>query len=236
MTFARLVCVPLLLAAACSSSAPPRATTPSQPAAPPAAPAPATTPSLAEVEAALLGAEAWRADVTVRAVGRFTADLTATVTATRDQRVRFEARGKLDGKPVDLVWTTDGTRTSTGTPAPAHTTEAVALGLLRMGALHNVAALAWGSPAPDHADGGAATWIVTSEERELAPGTLGFRLEVDGEHAADAIVEVARGAAGPVLTKRTINVRFDTEEMTVEESYRFDLAHRPAPGDFVSAN
>ncbi len=201
------------------------------PAVAPAAPAaPATTPSLVDVEAALRAAPAWRADVEITATGAISASIAATVLVAPGGKVRIEATGALMTHPVDLTWVADGTRTSTAPTVPAALTEATAIGIVRMGLLHNLARLSAGA-APDHAEGGAATWVVARDAAPLPGGELGYRLVVDGKDSADVVVAI--DPAGPVLTRRRITVHFDEGDMVVEERYRFDLAPTLAADAFV---
>ncbi|HUQ01169.1 MAG TPA: hypothetical protein VM261_01680 [Kofleriaceae bacterium] len=201
---------------------------------PPLAPEPASRPAdLASLERTLLDAQAWQADVRVRATGRFTVDLTVTVLATNDNRARIDALGTFDGKPVQVRWVSDGTRTSSGGATEPHTTEAIVVGMTRMGVLHNVAMLIMGGPGPDHAAGGAGDWVVATGEKTSAAGELEFGLSVDGKPSGDVVVGTAPTPQGPVMTKRRITVHFDEGDMFVDEDYTFDLAVELPSDSFV---
>ncbi len=67
-------------------------------------------------------------------------------------------------------------------PAPA-TGDAVTVGLMRMGLLHNAAMLVAGQ-IPDHADGTVRDWVQTKEHRFI---------EVDGEQVVQFELVVAGG-------------------------------------------
>ena len=219
----------VLVVTACGGSSAPG------PTAPVAAPPP---PTLADVERALLDAPAWRVHATMIATGSLTATVDATILAARGGRVRFDARGEMMDKPLTLAWVSDGARTSAGEPTAPETTEATAIGLVRMGALHNVAAMAvFGARAPDHAAGGAADWLVVKDEQARPGGEIGYTLAIEGEDAADVVVTVdATGRAGPVLTRRHIVVHFPQGDMTVEEQYQVELgAELPADRFVVGA-
>ena len=186
----------------------------------------------AEAEAALLASPAWRVDATIRATGQFTADLEATAIVAAGNRARLRARGTFQGRPAAIDWASDGTTVSGGGATPPATGEAIAIGLARMGLLHNLVR-AMNGAGPDRAEGGAAAWVEVVAPRPLATDRVGFGLRVDGEDAAD--VELTLAAPGPVMTARRITVRFPGGAMTVEETYRFTLAYAPAADDFAAA-
>jgi hypothetical protein len=213
-----------LLAAACGG----------RPATGPAAPtAPAAAPTLADVEAALLAAPAWRAHVTITASGALTAHLDATVLAAAGGRVHVTAEGELMGAPGKVNWTSDGTRTSAGAPTPPAVNEAIVIGLVRMGLLHNLARLATGG-LPDHAEGGVGAWVTAVDPQPRPGGEIAYRLAVDGKEAADVVVTVdPTGPHGPVLTHRRITVHFDQGDMVVDETYRFELGVELPSDSFV---
>jgi hypothetical protein len=219
------------LLAACGGGPCPATVPAAQPAVP--APAPAAAPNLDAVDAALLDAQVWRAEVRIAATGRFTADVSARVLATRDNRARIDATGSFDGAPVELHWVSDGARTSTGVDAPSHVTEAIAIGMTRMGLLHNIAMLHGGAPFPDHAEGGVRDWVVAVDPRASGASSLAFGLEVAGHAAGEVTLELATTPHGPVMTRRAIAVHFDEGDMAVEETYRFDLAVELASDSFV---
>ncbi len=181
------------------------------------------TVSLDDLEQALLEAQAWQVEARITANGAIAVDLTASVLATRDNRVRLHARGTFMGEPQDLRWVSDGMRTSDGAAAPPHATEAIVIGMTRMGVLHNVARLV-GKAAPDHADGGARDWVVATDQRSTAPGELAFGVTVAGQPSGYARVWATPSPQGPVMTRRTITVHFEAGDMVVEETYAFDLA------------
>lgn len=204
------------------------------PVTPPAPLAGESAPTLADLERALLGAQAWQADVRVSASGRFMVDTTVSVLATSDNRARIDALGTFNGQPAQVHWVSDGTRTSTGAASPPHVTEAIVVGMTRMGVLHNVAhLLLGGGDAPDHAEGGAREWVVPTDERTTPAGELAFGLTVSGAPSGEVVVATAPTPQGPVMTKRTITVHFDEGDMTVEESYTFDLAVELPSDSFV---
>lgn len=196
---------------------------------PPAAPSPPLTRAAAE--AALLASPAWRAEVDIRAEGEYPAELTAAVEVATGNRVRIDARGTFMGAPVELSWVSDGARTSTGAATPPATAEAIAIGVARMGLLHNLARLIAGAPDPDHAAGGAAEWVVVTDEQAADAGVTRYGLTVAGVPSAEVEVEVT--GSEPRFARRRIVVHFDGGEMTVVENYRFTLEHRPAADTFA---
>jgi hypothetical protein len=188
-------------------------------------PAPAAiSPTLADVEAALLAAPSWRAEVTISARGAITALIKATVTGGQDGRFAITAHGRFMDQPLQISWAT-----SQFPPSPA-LADAIVLGLVRMGLLHNVARLSRGGE-PDRAGGGARDWLRVKDLRALPKGELGYRLLVDGEDAAEVVVGIEQGKRGPVLTHRRITVHFEKGDMIVNERYRFKIeaAEPPEP-------
>ena len=69
------------------------------------------------------------------------------------------------------------------------------------------------------------------QSRPRADGQVGFGLEVDGQAVADVTVGLV--APGPTLTTRRITVHFDGGDMTVDETYRFQLDYELPSDQFV---
>lgn len=150
----------------------------------------------------------------------------------------LRANGSFDGKPVELSLTADGQRLKgkggTGqldVQQPAALEEAVVIGLLRMGILHNLAVL-MGARPPDHADGGVGEWVVaedvvagasvgptepTEAARRESPSAMSFGIVVAGRRAGDATLWWDPASKLPL--ERHQVVRFPGGEMRVRETY-----------------
>jgi len=171
-------------------------------------------------------------DFEVESEGAIVSDFTGTLRFERD-RTLLVATGTFAGNAVDLrLEAADGRMTGhTGggvldAEEPVALREGLALGLVRMGLLHNLAVLSGGG-LPDGTDGGARDWIVAhdvSRRIDHGPGTgrrnaLEFELEVAGQRRADVTLFLDLLTATPVERHQT--VRFDTGTMSVVERYSF---------------
>jgi len=146
-------------------------------------------------------------------------------------RLEVAADGRFGGEPASPHMRQHGGQLSGGNgerrfemPAPAATGEALLVGWMRMGILHNLARLTAGQP-PDHAEGGAAGWVTLHDSRWGKPGVrdglavrpLHFSIRVDGEDSGEATLWVGEDGL-PVEREQT--VRFPGGEMRVVERYR----------------
>jgi hypothetical protein len=139
----------------------------------------------------------------------------------------LEATGQFAGEPVNVALTADanslllrgGTTDSSLQARPAALGDALLIGFVRMGILHNVARLTRAN-APDHGEGGVRTWV-TLEPLGQREDTLEFDLTVAGQPAGTATLSLdTRGL--PV--RREQRVAFPEGEMRVTERYlRIDV-------------
>ena len=181
-----------------------------------------------------------KADIT--ASGAVAADVDVTVTMMRGNRLRFAVTGTFADKPLALCYVSNGEQIrngdASGAPTPAELNEAVVIGWVRMGLLHNVAMLS-GGRGPDRADGGVAEWVRTSGERWAPPRVspaaneqiVEFDLEVSGQPVGR--VSLNTDATTGLPNGRVQVVRFPEGEMRVSESYRFARDAAPTEADFV---
>lgn len=177
-----------------------------------------------QLEARLLAAETVNIVFHVTAEGAVTADLRGNLTMSRGGEIALSADGEFAGEPVALRLTAEGERYTYGNATqrtlavrPAALEDALAIGFMRMGVLHNLAQLAEGAP-PDHAAGGIGEWVVVDEftaVRLPQPG-LSFAITVAGEPAGTAVFNL--DANGLPLERRQM-VQFPTGEMYVVEQY-----------------
>jgi len=148
-----------------------------------------------------------------------------------ENRLEVAAEGRFGGEPASPVLRQHESTLNGGNgerrfevPAPAATREALLVGWVRMGILHNLARLTAGQP-PDHAEGGAAGWVTLHESRWGEPGVrdgipvrpLHFTIRVDGEDSGEATLWFGEDGL-PV--ERAQTVRFPGGEMQVVERYR----------------
>lgn len=226
---------PLALACACSAPPPP---------APAAAPAPDyEVVPISTAEEAAAGAEAAFAALEERLLsapvamrfhitseGAFASELAGTLRMEGDV-ARLEARGTFgaDSARLHLAADADSVRGGNGErifagPTPPALREALALGLTRMGLLHNLARLVAASP-PDHAEGGAGEWVGTEGHAWVEGGEAGemrFGIVVDGTDVAEATLRLDPATGLPAV--RTQTVRFPGGEMRVVERYEWEAA------------
>lgn len=164
----------------------------------------------------------------IRSEGAFAAELTGELQLTREGGASIDARGTFGADPVQLsLRAADGRMTggnagrSFDQPAPPALREALVVGMLRMGILHNLARLVGGAP-PDRADGGVRTWLEVRDVAWLPRDTtaarrgMSYDLFVAGEPAGAGVLWVD-GRGRPVA--RQLTVRFPQGEMRVHEEY-----------------
>ena len=164
----------------------------------------------------------------VTSSGAFAADLQGELELQDDNVLSLKAAGTFGEQDVELRLDSDGTSMTGGNgvqnfdeETPAALRESVALGLTRMGILHNLARLTAGS-VPDHAAEGVGDWLVASEIRTgdstaSSPEHIVFDILVTGIKTASAELEV--DASNGLPSRRLQTVRFPGGEMNVVEEY-----------------
>jgi hypothetical protein len=180
-------------------------------------------------------------------VMRFDVEATGLVQArligelrTQEQTLRLAARGSFGGNPVELSLRADGHRlqASNGTAKldvtqPVALRQAVMLGMIRMGILHNLALLV-SVRAPEHAEGGIDDWVrvqdvvagasvgadaPSSAARQPNLEAMSFAILVADQPAGEATLWW--GVAQKLPVERHQIVRFPEGEMYVRETYSF---------------
>lgn len=194
---------------------------------------------LAFCEAALQRARGVSATFDIVAKGAWAATLSGTLELVDRNALALSAEGTFGGEPVRVELdsrsgsvsrsTTKGASMSGNLdpPAPA-LTEAVALGLVRMGLLHNLAKLA-ADQGVDRAQGGAGDWVKAVDVKPGVADTSGgqachrvdFGIEVAGQPSGQASVCLSDATSLPLHRRQT--VRFESGEMTVEETFRWTV-------------
>ena len=176
------------------------------------------------LEDRLLQAETIQMDFHVTAEGAVEADLRGELKISSTNGVRLTGAGQFAGQMVDLVLQTEGEEYMFGNradgtvaPVPDHLTEALVIGLTRMGILHNLARLTGAAP-PDHADGGVRECVEVNSVTVVPDrsGSTSFDLTVSGEPSGSALLEID-SSGRPVVRRQT--VRFAAGEMRVVERY-----------------
>jgi hypothetical protein len=168
----------------------------------------------------------------VIAEGAFEAQIVGGVQSTRHGTVALEAEGTFGPEPVTLSLSVQNGRMTGGNahgrfdePVPPELHEALAIGLSRMGILHNLARLVGGVP-PDRASGGVRDWVEArqvawvTEKVETGERGITFEIWVDGEPAGEATLWLNGDGQ---LAGRTQIVRFPGGEMVVRERYSLNL-------------
>jgi hypothetical protein len=225
------------LAAACTARA-----APDIGAAAPDIGAAATEPSAAGMSAAalfagveerLLSATSISGRFTATADGAFSASLQGTLEMTRGGMAAIGATGTFGEDDVALFLRSDGVIVEGGSAdrrfrddTPAGLTEAVLLGVTRMGILHNLARLTAGA-IPDHAGGGVREWVEVRDvefapdarPEGLRPGlvALRFAIHVAGQRAAEATLWADPDLRLPVRREQVVT--FPGGRMVVTEAY-----------------
>lgn len=194
--------------------------------------------ALSSVEERLIEAPMSRIDFTIRSEGAVAVDLAGSLVLGDSGKARLTGVGRFGEDDVDLLMVSDGQRMrvtngvdTLEAATPAALREALVLGLTRMGVLHNLARLVSATP-PDHAEGGAGSWVKAVEPRREERGNLAFDIEVDGAVRGSAILFLAPGTELPGERRQT--VQFPEGEMSVTELYgAVSVGGGAEPNDFV---
>jgi hypothetical protein len=184
--------------------------------------------ALSQVEADLMTGQGRVIDFQVVSAGAFSARLEGQVILTSGDDLSIEASGTFGPDSVSpwargtggrMMW--GNAETTAEDELPPALREAIIIGLVRMGVLHNLARLVSGAP-PDRTDGTArslvdaedVTWVPAAAE-DGARG-ISFGILVSGARTADATVWLD---ADGRLVGRDQMVRFPGGEMRVVERY-----------------
>ena len=161
--------------------------------------------------------------------GAIAAELSGSLVLEAGNKATLRYTGTFAGERVDLHLVSDGLRMRGGNgvqrfdePTPHALNEALVIGLMRMGTLHNLAMLTGGAP-PDRASGGVTDWVqaVDAEfvvDEHVGTRAVDFRIVVAGEPAGEVTMDF--DAAGRVPTRRRQTGQFPEGPMHVTESYK----------------
>ncbi|MEW5741033.1 MAG: hypothetical protein AB1938_19080 [Myxococcota bacterium] len=194
---------------------------------------------LAFAEAALTSARNVSATFEVEAQGSTKASLTGTLQLVGENALSLVAEGSFAGEPVRVELdsrsgdinrsTTKGADVSGHRDPPAAAlTQAVCLGLTRMGVLHNVARLVM-DQGVDRAQGGVEAWVKAVDVKEGGPDTasgeschrVDFAIEVAGQRAGEASLCLSDATALPLHRRQTVH--FEAGDMTVVENFHWTV-------------
>lgn len=173
------------------------------------------------LESSLLGATTLSLDFQVVATGAISVSIEGSLRRTAAGEIALNASGEFAGQDVDLVALQRGQSFEYGSraapttiAAPAALWEALVIGFTRMGILHNVANLSAGA-MPDHAEGGAAEWVLVRNVREDG-NSFAFDILVSDTPSGSATLRVD-DEGNPEVRRQT--VAFPGGEMHVVETY-----------------
>jgi hypothetical protein len=195
---------------------------------------------LALCEGALLGARNVTGTFEIDSKGENAAHLTGTLELIDGNALHLVAEGNFKTDPVQLeVDSRDSTGTGRSTtkgpsvsshrdPPASKLREAIALGLSRMGLLHNLALLSNDEPM-EKTEGGVAEWVKALAPRDGASDTVNgeacrrvdFSVEVEGKVRGEASMCIADATGLPL--QRTQTVHFPAGDMTVSETFKWQM-------------
>jgi hypothetical protein len=200
--------------------------------APTTSPSPASSPQEASsrTEAQFLGGDGARVEFEVRSEGAFEASLEGSLALGEGNALELAAAGVFGPDSVSLWLDATDEVMSWGNQAnesegvrPAGVREAVVIGFVRMGVLHNLARLVGAAP-PDRMDGGVRSWVqavdpqwVTGEPEVGARG-ISFGIDVAGQRSGSATIWL--DPDGTMVGRNQV-VQFPGGEMRVTERYRW---------------
>ena len=192
-------------------------------------PAPTPAEAFASLEETLAsGGPPARIAFDVVAEGAVPAEFTGALLLVGDGRERVEASGSFAGQQLDVTLISDGdqmfwTGSEVGVETPEALRDALAIGLTRMGILHNLARLSGAAP-PDHGDGGVREWVVVTQGDPDSIDVPGFdpagALVLDITVAGEPSGSFALEFDGPLPRIRHQVVQFPQGIMRVTERYR----------------
>lgn len=176
----------------------------------------------------------WELPFHITASGAVDVDVRGRVGVGPGGAAHLEVEGDFAGRPLDHALRSDGREVVVTTPdgeermpAPPHLADALSVGLVRMGVLHNIARLA-GGRLPDHAEGGVRGWVrlypVGGEDSAGDSGGDGggdggaMRVAIRVSNVPSGTAELVLGADG-MPSLRVQEVAFPTGTMRVQERY-----------------
>ncbi len=158
-----------------------------------------------------------------------------TIALVEENKLKLTAEGSFKGEYAYVeLDSRDGAITRTSTKGPTANThrdlpapalrEALALGLVRMGLMHNLVTLAR-DESLEKRDGGFDAWVKTGEVRSggadnidgVACTRVDFSVLVEGNNMGDTSLCIADASGLPV--QRTSTIHFPSGDMTLTEKF-----------------
>jgi hypothetical protein len=177
------------------------------------------------MENMLLDAEGVSLTFELSSTGAVASSLSGSLSLCDGNRTLILSKGEIFGQEVRNSLRSDGQVLKVNQQQkaiPLNLNEAIVVGFLRMGLLHNLVRLS-GNRLPDHAEGDVSEWVRIPGVGENRNGIF-FDILVAGNRAGRAQLEIS--ADGLPLT-RSQTVYFGSEEMKVSETYaNFSLTCR----------
>jgi len=194
---------------------------------------------LTEMENILINANGLSAKFELESKGENTSKMIGTLRFYEGNAVHVTAEGNFKGEQVQVLLdsrdpagisrtlTKGASANSNRDPPASKLRETLALGVSRMGLLHDLVVLTRDRPI-EKADGGFAQWVKPlaptdgfSDTVEGVPcRRVEFHIEVDGRDVGEASVCIADATGLPVHRKQTVH--FPQGDMTVVESFKWE--------------
>ncbi len=195
---------------------------------------------LEAMEAVLLSAKSVSGSFEIESKGENAAKLTGTLRLYDGNALHLTAEGHFKSEGVQLLvdsrdpsgtnrTTTKGPNVfSHRDPPTDKLREAVALGVSRIGLLHNLAKLSLDQPI-DHAEGGFAEWVKPLAAKDGHSDNVhgescrrvDFDVEVQGRVVGEASVCVSDVTGLPLHRRQTVH--FPAGDMMVSETFKWEL-------------
>ncbi|HEY4221950.1 MAG TPA: hypothetical protein VGO62_11415 [Myxococcota bacterium] len=177
-----------------------------------------------ELETHLMRAKTVHIKATLVATGAVNAALVEEVSLGDGQKARMAVTGKFEGRDVDTWFVCDGktmkVKGKDAAPADPEVRDAIVIGMVRMGLLHNAGLLVGGS-APEHSRGGLREFVKAERPRAQTPAT-DIKIDVVVHHdvMGEATLSLDETAS---LKKRHSELHFEEGDLVDDESYRVVL-------------
>lgn len=187
------------------------------------------------MEERLINVDSFYTGVIIDADSLFPVQLVAEVWGGPNNLLNIKADGNMAEflAPATLRLVSDGERMVGGrseeigfdTTTARDLREAVAVGITRMGILHNLTRLYTGN-APDHSDGGVQDWVQVHSFEWMEPEVVArkltrpmhFTISVDGEDTAEATLYIRRETGLPMRRVQTVQLA-DGGAISIDERY-----------------
>lgn len=195
---------------------------------------------LSQAEEALIFGKNMTATFELDSKGPNAGHMTGTLELVDGNAIHLVAEGNFKSEPVQVELdsrdssaisrsTTRGASVSSHRDPPAtYLRRAIAVGLSRMGLMHNVVTLALDKPL-DKIDGGMEDWVKVLDLKDGASESINgevcrrveFVVQVEGQKMGESSMCIADATGLPL--QRNMTVHFPEGDMTLVESYKWQL-------------